>query len=239
MKRIIAIATLVLTLTFVLSPLVTSPFSGFRADQLPIPQVDPPVQPAGYAFAIWGLIYVWLAVSAIYGLVRRATDDAWNRARLPLILSLAVGTPWLAIANASAVWATVTIFIMAAGAIAALVRAPRKDVWLFGVPVGIYAGWLTAASFVSLGSTAAGFGLVTGQLGWAYIGITGALIVAAPVILRTRAVAYALTVVWALVAIVVANQLDHWGVSALATAGCVVVLALALRMASRREAIPS
>ncbi|WP_333714921.1 hypothetical protein [Yoonia sp.] len=236
MGRYYALITLVLTITFVVSPALTSPFSGFRADQLPIPQIEPPIQPAGYAFAIWGLIYGWLVVSAVYGIAKRKTNPAWNRARLPLIVSLGVGTPWLAIANASAVWATVTIFIMAAGAIMALLRAPAKDHWWFKVPVGIYAGWLTAASFVALGSTAAGYGVLTDATGWAYIGITGALVVATPVILRTAAPSYALTVIWALVGIIVANQLDLWGVSALAALGIVALLGLTLRA---RAATPS
>ena len=47
MKHLSAILVLVLTGTFLASPLFTSPFAGFRADQLPIPQINPPVQPAG------------------------------------------------------------------------------------------------------------------------------------------------------------------------------------------------
>jgi hypothetical protein len=226
MKQIYAWLTLILTTTFVVSPALTSPFSGFRADQLPIPQIEPPIQPAGYAFAIWGLIYGWLIVSAIYGVWKRGDDRAWDRARLPLIVSLAVGTPWLAIANASAIWATVTIFIMAFGAIAALLRAPQSDFWWFKVPVGIYAGWLTAASFVSLGSTSAGYGLLTDQMGWAYIGITGALLLAVSVLRRAQAPSYGLTVVWALVGIIVANGMAVWTVSALAAVGILALLAV-------------
>lgn len=226
MKHFYALITLILTLTFVLSPALTSPFSGFSPDQLPIPQIDPPIQPAGYAFAIWGLIYGWLVVSAGFGIWKRGSDPAWDRARLPLIVSLGVGTPWLAVANNSAIWATILILVMAVGAILALLRAPKDDYWLFKVPVGIYAGWLTAASFVSLGSTAAGYDILTGQMGWAYLGILGALAVATPVLLRSAAPSYGLTIVWALVGIIVANQADIWTVSALAAAGILVVLGL-------------
>jgi hypothetical protein len=229
MKRTIAILTLALTATFVLSPLVTEPFSGFRADQLPVPQIDPPVQPAGYAFAIWGLIYGWLVVSAVYGLIKRGDDPAWDRARPPLLVSLAVGTPWLAIANTSAVWATVTIFIMAAGAIMALLRAPASDIWYFRVPIGIYAGWLTAASFVSLGTTAAGYGLLTDATGWAYIGIIGALLVAGSVQRMSGAPSYGLTVIWALVGIVVANGAGAIMISGAAVGGIAAMLYLILR----------
>jgi hypothetical protein len=234
-----AVLTLILTLSFVVSPALTSPFTGFTADQLPIPQISPPVQPAGYAFAIWGLIYLWLVVSAGYGALRRGAANDWDKARWPLIASLAVGTPWLAVANASAVWATILIFVMAAGAILALLRAPQRDVWLFKVPVGIYAGWLTAASFVSLGSTAAGFGVLTGALGWAYLGIIGALCVAIVVLWRSAATSYGLTVVWALVGIIIANGTTTWTVSALATFGVAIVLGFTLWTRSSGRSVPS
>lgn len=238
MNKIYALLTLVFTATFVVSPALTRPFSGFREDQLPIPQIDPPIQPEGYAFAIWGLIYGWLVVSAIYGMLKRADDAAWDQARKPLIISLAVGTPWLTVANASAIWATILIFVMAATAIAAMMRAPQKDQWLFKVPVGIYAGWLTAASFVSLGTTAAGYGVLTGALGWAYIGIIGALIVASLVLIRRTSTFYGLTVIWALVGIIFANGLATWTVSALAGVGIVILLGLIAATRANGRATP-
>ena len=236
MTHIRAWLTALFTATFAIAPALTSPFSGFAADQLPDPQIDPPVQPAGYAFSIWGLIYAWLVISALYGLWKRRDDAAWDRARAPLIASLAIGTPWLAIANASPVWATITIFLMAVFAIAALLRAPAKDYWFFAAPVAIYAGWLTAASFVSLGSTAAGFNIAFEETGWAYAAILGALVVAAGVLWRSGAWPYALTVVWALVGIMVANGTAQLGVTLLAGAGALAVLALAAKAPSGRWA---
>lgn len=231
-----SILTLLFTLTFVGSPALTTTFSGFEADQLPIPQIDPPIQPEGYAFAIWGLIYGWLVVSAVYGQWKRPRSPDWDKARLPLLISLAIGTPWLAVANVSAIWATVMIFGMAGFAIAALLATPRADRWWFQAPVGIYAGWLTAASFVSLGSTAAGFGLVTDAMGWAYLGIGLALITALVVQLRApQAQEYGLTVIWALVGIVVANGYKLPGVSMTAIVG-IVALAAAIVIGQRRAA---
>jgi len=229
MTRLTAWLTLLVTLTFVASPAFSSPFSGFTRDQLPLPQIDPPIQPAGYAFSIWGLIYGWLLVSAVYGILQSRTDGSWDRARVPLVVSLAAGTPWLAIANRSAVWATVLIFVMAASAIVALMRTPDSDARWLRAPVAIYAGWLTAAAFVSLGSTAAGYGLLTSSLGWAFIGIVLALIVAL-VVQRTvpRAPPYGATVIWALVGIMVGNRLDPLSVTLLAGAGIFVLATLLL-----------
>ncbi|MEJ6397987.1 tryptophan-rich sensory protein [Yoonia sp. 208BN28-4] len=225
-----AILTTLFTLTFVVSPAFTS-FSGFEANQLPIPQVDPPIQPAGYAFSIWGLIYAWLVVSAAYGLWQRREDAAWDRARLSLIASLAIGTPWLYVATQSAILATIMIIAMAVTAIAAMIMAPQKDRWLFQAPVAIYAGWLTAASCVSIGSTMAGYGIAFESLGWAYAGISIALVVSLGVYaMRRSAPEYLLTVVWALVGIIVANGMVVWTVSALAAVGIVMLLAATILM---------
>lgn len=224
MKQILAWLTLLFTATFVVAPTLTNPFMGFTADQLPIPQIDPPVQPAGYAFAIWGLIYAWLLVSAVFGVWKRADDKDWDRARKPLIVSLAIGTPWLAIANASAIWATITIFMIAISAIAAFLLAPKADRWWLQAPLGIYAGWLTAASFVSLASTAAGYGIVLGSLGWAYLAIILALCVTLFIQShRPNAPEFGIAVIWALVGILLANLGGALGIVALAVVGIGVV----------------
>jgi hypothetical protein len=232
MEKFTAAAILVLSIAFAISPAFTAPFSGFTPDQLPNPQIDPPIQPEGYAFAIWGLIYTWLIVSAVLGLWKRADAGDWHAARLPLAISLAVGVPWLAIANASAIWATITIIIMALGAITALIRAPYVDRWWFQAPVGIYAGWLTAASWVSIGTTAAWYGLITGSFGWAFAGILGALSSALAVYKMRAAPEYLLTIIWALVGIVVANGVVTLPVSAFAAFG-IAVLAFTLIRSQR------
>ncbi|PVA08011.1 hypothetical protein [Thalassorhabdomicrobium marinisediminis] len=220
-----AILTLLFTVTFVVSPYFSNPFSGFEADQLPIPQIDPPIQPAGYAFGIWGLIYAWLLVSALFGIWSRRFDAGWDVMRAPLIVSLALGTPWLWVANQSAIAASVLIFFMLAPAIVALLRAPDYDGWLTRAPVSVYAGWLTAASFVSLGSTAAGYGLLFDATGWAYAGIVLTLVVALAVQWHVpQAPGYGLTIIWALIAIIVTNGVN--GITALCVAGIVLVGAL-------------
>lgn len=228
-----AILTALFTATFVVSPAFTS-FTGFEANQLPIPQIDPPIQPAGYAFSIWGLIYSWLIVSAVFGIIKRSDDPAWNAARPWLTASLIIGTPWLYVATQNAIAATVMIIAMAVTAIVALIKAPQHDRWWFQAPVGIYAGWLTAASCVSLGSTAAGYGIAFDSLGWAYTGIAIGLIVGLTVFSRRHgAPEYLLTIIWALVGIIVANGMAVVTVTGLAVAGIVVLLAAIVTMPKR------
>jgi len=229
-----AILTLILSIAFAISPYLGQPFMGYRADQLPIPQPEPPVQPAGYAFAIWLVIYLWLIVSAAYGVWKRSGDPAWARVRLPLIGALALGTSWTAIANTSAIWSTVVIFAMLVFAAAALLGCPSRDRWLLRAPVGLLAGWLTAASFASLGVVASGYGLSFGPVGWAWVCILLALVVALSVQWHAPgAWGYGAAVAWALVAIAVRNGAPQWDLTLLALVGAVAVAGVAARGALR------
>lgn len=203
--RIWPLLTLTLTLAFFAAPFLTEPFSGFRDDQLPVPQSNPPLQPAGYAFAIWGVIYTWLLISALFGAWRRSDNPDWDHVRKPLCLSLAAGVPWLAVATQNAVGALVLIWAMAIPAIVATLRAPATDRWWLAAPVALYAGWLTAASAVATATVAAGYGVAPGALGWAWICLGGALVIALLVLRQTAPFFYSLAVAWALVGVVVKN----------------------------------
>ncbi|MEP2640582.1 TspO/MBR family protein [Roseobacter sp.] len=219
----LAIVTLALTLAFAVSPLLVADFNGFDADQFPIPQVNPPVQPAGYAFAIWGVIYLWLILGMGFGVLRRAHDPDWQPMRKPLCVSLAIGAIWLAVAAHSPLWATVLIWAMLVSALVALYRAPVQDRAWAAYPLGFYAGWLSAASCVSLGLITAGHGLLA-QNTAAMVFIFAALVLSSGVqsTLR-RAPTYGIAAIWALVAIVVHNLSGDPVVAALAGGGAIAL----------------
>ena len=198
-----SIAVLGATLAFMAGAYLVT-FTGFAPDQFPVPQVDPAVQPAGYAFAIWGLIFLGLLISAVYGVVRRSEDAGWTAIRSPLIVSFAIGAIWNTVANQSPVWATVLIWIMLGTAALALIRAPRRDrLWLTW-PVGLYTGWLAAASSVSIGLLLAGYGFLAEDIA-ALVAIGLAVALAIGMITLTGNPALVLAVVWALIALVAKN----------------------------------
>lgn len=118
-----ALILLVATLAFGVAPFITPPFTGYDPALFPVRIERHSITPAGYAFAIWSVIYLWLTLNAVYGLLQRAEAPAWDRVRLPLTVAVGVGAAWLWIAGQSPLWGTVTIWIMAAGAIAAFLRA--------------------------------------------------------------------------------------------------------------------
>ena len=220
MTRKTSLLVLLAALAFALSPLLSSGFNGFAPDQFPIPQDNPPVQPAGYAFAIWGLIYLWLVAGAAYGIWDRATDPDWEPMRPALTVSLLIGAAWIPVAQLSPLWATVLIWAMLVTAVLALLRAGKADHLWLRTPIALYAGWLTAASSVALGLILAGYGYLDAQMA-ALLGLTVALVIALTVqALRPDAPGYPAAVVWALVGVLVAN-LDgpNWIVLALVILG--------------------
>jgi len=230
MTRAFAILTFVAAIAFAASPFLSDGFNGFAADRFPVPQENPPVQPAGYAFAIWGLLYLWLIAGTGFGLLARADEPDWRAGRAPLFVSLVVGSGWIAVAQVSVLAATVLIWIMLAAALVALARAGRQDRWLQREPVGAYAGWLTAAASVSVGLVLAGYDL-TSQMIAAIAGLALALgIAAAMQRLRPDSLGYPAAVIWALVGVIVANlEPGNATVIALAGAGILYLAAMMLR----------
>ena len=223
-RTAIAVLSVLLSLTFAASPVFVTGFAGFDPNQFPIPQNNPPVQPAGYAFAIWGGIYLWLIIGLGWGLLFAPQDSQWHDMRRPLCISLAVGTLWLGIAVASPIWASVLIWVMLFSALVALFLAPWGNAVWASLPVGLYAGWLSAASCVSLGLLAAGYGWAnetTAAFGALALAI---LIGAFTQTALKRAPSYGVAIIWALIAVAVANIQASPSIAVFAGGGIVVML---------------
>lgn len=234
MMKTNALILMIATVTFVAAPFVTPPFTGYDPAQFRVFIERPSIQPAGYAFAIWSVIYLGLVAHAAFGLWKRAEDPAWNAVRPYLIVAVGLGTVWLWIAGQSAVWGTVTIWIMAVAAIFAFLRADTSaDRWLLAAPLAMLAGWLSAAAAVSSGVVAAGCGCLSDTN--AALAMLALVLVLALAVQgqKPRMPVYGLTVVWALIGVVVANLGENVSVAVAAAGGGLVMLA-ALALIVRR-----
>ncbi len=222
--RLSPVLLLLATIAFGVAPFITPPFTGYDPTMFPVQIERPSIQPAGYAFSIWSVIYLWLIAHAVYGAWKRADDPAWEAVRMPLTVAVGVGAVWLWIAGVSAVWGTVTIWIMAAGAIAAFLRAdPKVDRWMLSAPTAIFAGWLSAASAVSTGVFIAGYGWLSDTASAAAM-LALVLGIAVTVQMRRPEMpVYGLTVIWALIGVIVANIGANTTVAVLAASGIAVM----------------
>jgi hypothetical protein len=223
-RSLTALVTLLLAVGFAASPFLGPSFDGFDPNQFPVPQINPPVQPEGYAFSIWGVIYLWLIIGMGWGLWKKRDDFIWHDMRLPLCVSLFVGCFWLAVAGASPIWASVLIVVMLVGALMALFKSPTDNPAFAALPVGLYAGWLSAASCVSLGLLTAGYGWIGADTaGLVFVSL--AIVIAAAVqSTLMRAPTYGIAVIWALIGVVVQNYATTPSVAALAGGGAIALL---------------
>lgn len=223
---------LLATLAFAVAPYLSAPFTGYDPAAFPVRIERPAVQPAGYAFAIWGLIYLGLLAHAAFGLIARADHPDWQRPRLPLLAALVLGSGWIALALFDPFIATAVILLMALTAIMAFLRAdPGRDFWLLSAPLALFAGWLTAASAVSVGVLLAGYGLLSDSA--AALAMM-ALAVALTLLIQRRArrqPLYSAAVVWALIGIAVANGMALPLVTGAASLAALLLGGMALRRA--------
>lgn len=217
--------TLLFAILFALSPLASDGFNGFTPEQFPVVQDRWPVQPAGWAFSIWGVIYMWLIVGSAWGLWKAPSDPDWQRMRAPLLISLLVGTFWIAAANTSPIVATGMIVVMAVAAVMAFLRAGQDNPIMQRGPVGLYAGWLTAATGVAVAVLLSGYGILSANLA-ALLLILTVLVVALWVQSRRPLMpSYPLAVGWALFGIVAVNwNTEYSSVASLAGLGILALI---------------
>ena len=211
-------------------------------------QGDQTLRAAGYAFSIWSLIYLGLALYALHQARRGQRDSPVLNRMAPAACAAIVGCgAWIAASAADWRWATVVIILAsAAAAVAAMDRGvqarPDRAERVFAVwPVGLLGGWLTVASVINLVTVLSSEGLIgaSARTPAAVAGIAAAAVVALAVTWRTAQLPYAGAVAWGLVAVFVAHRMDRpqaaW--TALASAAALLgVWALAARVRGRRAA---
>lgn len=196
---------LIAAILFAGAPFLSPEFGGIPPEIYPVPQDKPPVQPAGWAFAIWAVIYLGLILHGLYGVWKCKEDVAWEHGRFALLISLGVGIFWLPVALVSPIWATLMIWVMLIGALVSLYETCEAQPSCVAVwPVGLYAGWLTAASFVSIGLLLGGYGIM-GETNAAIVALVLASVFAWINQHKLRHWTYGFAVVWGLCGIAVAN----------------------------------
>ena len=207
---------------------------------------------AGYAFAIWGLIFLLDLVYAFWQ-ARRAVRDDPTLARVApwAAAGFALTTSWMPLFSMGATqpalfWLCLAVIF---GALLCLLRAarilslddtPRHGQWLWAwTPLSLHAGWLSLAAFLNLAQVIVAFDLLPtdDMTGWSLV----LLMLAAAVLLgmnhRMRGnIDYALAALWGLVAVYVKQSkselagADALAWAALAVAGVLLVQTVWLRM---------
>jgi hypothetical protein len=199
---------------------------------------DETLRVAGYAFSIWGLLYLGLLVyAARLALPQTGESLLINRLGWPSAAAL-LGIGWWIVASAfDWEWATVALIfgslfvlliplLLNAGAIRALGRTER-DRWMVVWPLAALAGWLAVASPVNLLTILTGNGALPenpSSTVWAMLAVAVVALVALVVTARLRMLAFALPVAWGLLGAFVAEQARNPSLAYAALAAAIAVL---------------
>jgi hypothetical protein len=169
--------------------------------------------PAGYVFAIWGLIYLGLIAFSVYQALPSQRDNPrLKRIGALYALSGLANIAWIFLWHYEQfVWTIVAMLVLLASLIAIYLRlgtgrsrVSPAETWLVRVPFSIYLGWITVATIANATQLLYylnwdGWGIAPEV--WAAIMIAAATIVTLAVSLTRGDVAYVLVIVWALVGI--------------------------------------
>lgn len=221
--RIARLAILILAVGFAASPIFSNGFGGFYRESFPVQVERWPAQPVGWAFSIWGLIYLALIATAAWAVARPAEMPGWSRTAWPLGVSLFVGLFWIEAAMRSPVLATAMILPMAAGAIIAMRRL--GPTWRETAAVGLYAGWLTAASGVAVSVVLTGYGILPPRI--AAVALIGVVLAVAVGVAASRPSiwSYRAGVIWALIGVIVANvSAGDWLIAGICVVGGALII---------------
>lgn len=199
---------------------------------------DATLKVAGYAFSIWGLIYVAILAYAVRQAMRQTGESLLiHRFGWPSAAAF-LGIGWWVVAAAFDQEAATVVLIFAslavlllpllhsADAIRTLDRTDR-DRWLLVWPLGLLAGWLTVAAPLNLLTVATGDAALPAVLSptaWAILAVAIVTLVALGVTWRIRMLAYALPIAWGLLGAFVAEQERNALLAYVALAAAVAVL---------------
>jgi Ca2+/Na+ antiporter len=165
--------------------------------------------PAGYVFAIWGVIYLALIAYSIYqALPAQREHPRLRRIGWPYVVSCAANVAWLFLWHYEIFrWTIVAMAALLLLLIAIYLildigrsRVSTAETWLARIPFSIYLGWITVATIANAASLLdylnwSGWGIAPEW--WAVIMLVVAAIIATLVSLTRGDVAYILVIVWA------------------------------------------
>lgn len=184
------------------------------------------ITPAGYAFSIWGIIYLSFIIYAIVQVLpSQQRRQVYNQLTWPLIATSILSITWLI--SFSLEYIALSVLIISGMLLTAIILFGKAKQAVFrnearfwvAIPFALYIAWLSVATIVNTSVWLKDMGWQGGALGespWT-IGMLGVILVLSIVISYIfRDIVYPLVIAWATVAIYVARQNENESVVATA-----------------------
>ncbi len=198
---------------------------------------EPLLAAAGWAFGIWGLIYLGQLAYAIYqALPSQRANPVLRRVGEFTALSCLGGGLWTAFFTAEMFGAAWVTMLLTLGALVSveiqLGNAARhgRELWLIRLPFALNLGWISVATILNSAhffSNSWGWnGEPLNPLAWSLVMTAVATALGVVMAVFRRNLAFAAAVAWGLAGIAAAKRLDAPSLSALAAVGAVLLVGL-------------
>ncbi len=204
---------------------------------------------AGYAFSIWGPIFLLDVVFGIAQARVRQAGTRLQRIRLLTAAGFALTSLWMVVFSLQWFWLALAIIwgslvcLLGAAWLASHTQGHRRGPWWQWLPLSLHAGWVSLAVFLNLAQVVVAFQLLSTErmLPWTLVlfALAGVLLLGAVVKLRGNPW-YALAAIWGLLGVHARQQAsalpgaDTAASVAMALAVVVAVTALAAGLLHRR-----
>lgn len=175
------------------------------------------IQPAGYAFSIWGIIYVltfvWIIRLFFNG--QKAQQVVDKVSFLPVINFLLNGFWIIAFTQEWLLASTIIIALLLINLVSMYTRLSdiNNRHWLDRLPFSIYFAWVTVATIVNIFTWFIGAGVDSfiglSELPWTNIMLVVASLLMGYIAFRYKDIAFPLVFIWSYVAILLENQFNY------------------------------
>jgi len=175
--------------------------------------------PEGFTFSIWGLIYILLAIFAIYQLIIVIRKDTHESSFIESIGLLFFGSSvanigWIFAWHYEIVPLSLVLMLLLLGCLIAIYlrldigksTSPKTEKYLVHLPFSVYLGWITIATIANVTALLVDINWNTFGLGeqfWAVAVIAVGIAIALSILFTRKDIFYCLVVDWALLGILI------------------------------------
>jgi translocator protein len=210
------------------------------------------ITPAGYVFAIWGIIYALMAIFLVYQALPSQRNSPFQKQISALfILSCLFNIGWIFLWQYNYIALSVPLIVALWATLAAIYMrlnigksdANLKEKVCVQLPFSVYFAWITVATAADIAAAASYTGLIewtSADAVWGIFAATVVLAITLVVVVTRMDIAFGLVAIWALVGIavkqsVVPNLVYTLEISAVIVAAVMVAVVLRSKLKPSKQ----
>ncbi|CAM2842828.1 tryptophan-rich sensory protein [Salinicoccus roseus] len=193
------------------------------------------IQPAGFAFSIWGLIYILLFIWIIKAFFAKTCEESVaSRLKFWPIVNFMLNALWIIVFTQQWIFASVIVIIALLYTLAEMYTTLTETGyhWFDRLPFSIYFAWVTVATIVNIFNLTEKYNLDglfgMGELGWTLLILAVATLIGVAIGIYFRDWLYPLIIIWPYFGIYTKNAGEYGSLDIVLLVGSVILLITAI-----------